>query len=104
MILNTLRLSNYKQYSHLELAFREGLVGIIGKNGAGKSTIFEAILYCLLAATKATKPTSVRHLLTRSPRWNCSWISALGKLCIGCEGSFGARPWQLEPSFTKMMC
>jgi exonuclease SbcC len=47
MILNTLRLANYKQYGHLELEFREGLVGIIGKNGAGKSTIFEAILYCL---------------------------------------------------------
>ena len=29
MILNTLRLANYKQYSHLELEFREGLVGII---------------------------------------------------------------------------
>ncbi|MFN0036818.1 MAG: AAA family ATPase, partial [Saprospiraceae bacterium] len=55
MILNTLRLANYKQYSHLELEFREGLVGIIGKNGAGKSTIFEAILYCLFGRDEGNK-------------------------------------------------
>jgi exonuclease SbcC len=55
MIINTLRLSNYKQYSHLELEFREGLVGIIGKNGAGKSTIFEAILYCLFGRDEGNK-------------------------------------------------
>ncbi len=55
MILNTLRLSNYKQYSRLELEFREGLVGIIGKNGAGKSTIFEAILYCLFGRDEGNK-------------------------------------------------
>lgn len=55
MILNTLRLSNYKQYGHLELEFREGLVGIIGKNGAGKSTIFEAILYCLFGRDEGNK-------------------------------------------------
>ncbi|MFM8372188.1 MAG: AAA family ATPase, partial [Bacteroidota bacterium] len=36
-----------KQYTSLDLTFEEGLVGIIGRNGAGKSTIFEAILYCL---------------------------------------------------------
>lgn len=55
MILNTLQLKNYKQYTHLELQFREGLVGIIGKNGAGKSTIFEAILYCLFGRDEGNK-------------------------------------------------
>lgn len=55
MILHTLHLSNYKQYAHLELDFREGLVGIIGKNGAGKSTIFEAILYCLFGRDEGNK-------------------------------------------------
>ena len=55
MILNNLTLANYKQYGHLELEFREGLVGIIGKNGAGKSTIFEAILYCLFGRDEGNK-------------------------------------------------
>ncbi len=55
MILNNLKLSNYKQYAALSLDFREGLVGIIGKNGAGKSTIFEAILYCLFGRDESNK-------------------------------------------------
>lgn len=55
MILNRLHLANYKQYASLSLEFREGLVGIIGKNGAGKSTIFEAILYCLFGRDESNK-------------------------------------------------
>ncbi len=55
MILNSLLLENYKQYRRLELSFREGLVGIVGKNGAGKSTIFEAILYCLFGRDESNK-------------------------------------------------
>ena len=47
MIIRQLTLRNYKQYTSLDLVFEEGLVGIIGRNGAGKSTIFEAVLYCL---------------------------------------------------------
>lgn len=55
MILNHLHLANYKQYAALSLDFREGLVGVIGKNGAGKSTIFEAILYCLFGKDESNK-------------------------------------------------
>ncbi|HRI60482.1 MAG TPA: SMC family ATPase [Saprospiraceae bacterium] len=55
MILNNLKLANYKQYAALSLDFREGLVGIIGKNGAGKSTVFEAILYCLFGRDESNK-------------------------------------------------
>ncbi|MCC6459811.1 MAG: AAA family ATPase, partial [Saprospiraceae bacterium] len=55
MILRALHLENYKQYGLLDLEFREGLVGIIGRNGAGKSTIFEAILYCLFGRDEANK-------------------------------------------------
>ena len=44
MILNSLDLLNFKKYTEKSFKFDEGLVGIIGKNGSGKSTIFEAIL------------------------------------------------------------
>ena len=47
MILRSLTLINFKQYRDLELDFPEGLIGIVGKNGSGKSTIFEAVLWAL---------------------------------------------------------
>jgi len=47
MILCNLELTNFKKYTHKTFAFEEGLIGIIGKNGSGKSTIFEAILFAL---------------------------------------------------------
>ncbi len=55
MLLQRLRLQNYKQYVALDLVFREGLVGIIGRNGAGKSTLFDAILYCLYGREDVNK-------------------------------------------------
>ncbi|MEY3249242.1 MAG: hypothetical protein RL742_1285 [Bacteroidota bacterium] len=60
MILHTLRLRHYKQYGALDLEFREGLVGIIGRNGAGKSTIFEAVLYCLYGKDEINNKELIR--------------------------------------------
>jgi exonuclease SbcC len=47
MILSRLRLSNFRQYRQLDLQFKEGITGIVGSNGSGKSTILEAVLWCL---------------------------------------------------------
>lgn len=55
MILISLKLSNFKQHGVLDLNFKEGLVGIVGKNGAGKSSIFEAVLFCLFGDIKLDK-------------------------------------------------
>jgi exonuclease SbcC len=52
MILSKLRLENFKKYTEYEIEFEEGLIGIIGKNGSGKSTIFEAILFALYGELK----------------------------------------------------
>jgi len=52
MILCKLKLENFKKYESYSLEFKEGLVGIIGKNGSGKSTIFEAILFALYGSLK----------------------------------------------------
>ena len=52
MILNNLELINFKKYTQKSFSFEEGLVGIIGKNGSGKSTIFEAILFALYGELK----------------------------------------------------
>ena len=52
MILSKLKLENFKKYRSYEINFELGLVGIIGKNGSGKSTIFEAILFALYGELK----------------------------------------------------
>ncbi|WP_373070770.1 AAA family ATPase [Sulfurimonas sp.] len=52
MILTRLHLENFKKYTSYDIDFGEGLIGIIGKNGSGKSTIFEAILFSLYGEAK----------------------------------------------------
>ena len=52
MILSNLKLENFKKYKTYQIEFGQGLVGIIGKNGSGKSTIFEAILFALYGELK----------------------------------------------------
>lgn len=47
MILCSLKLENFKRYKEFEIEFSEGLTGFIGKNGSGKSTIFEAVFFAL---------------------------------------------------------
>ncbi|MEA3497604.1 MAG: SMC family ATPase [Campylobacterota bacterium] len=55
MILSKLTLQNFKRYRNFTIEFQEGLIGIIGKNGSGKSTIFEAILFALYGELKNKK-------------------------------------------------
>jgi exonuclease SbcC len=47
MVIKNLRLVNYRRFASLTLEFPENLIGIIGQNGTGKSTIVEAIGWTL---------------------------------------------------------
>ncbi|RUM45797.1 MAG: SMC family ATPase [Hydrogenimonas sp.] len=55
MTLESLKLKNFKRYREFEIAFEEGLYGILGRNGSGKSTIFEAIFFALYGEYKGSK-------------------------------------------------
>ena len=45
MQLNTLELKNFRNHSDLTLEFKPGLNGLVGVNGAGKSSVLEAIQF-----------------------------------------------------------
>ncbi|MFW6120380.1 MAG: AAA family ATPase, partial [Petrotogales bacterium] len=47
MILKSLRLKNFRKFKDSILEFPDGVTGVVGLNGAGKSTIFEAIAWVL---------------------------------------------------------
>lgn len=47
MHLNRLILRNFKKYRRAEIEFQDGLTGIVGANGSGKSTVVEAIAWAL---------------------------------------------------------
>ncbi len=47
MKLRALRLTNFRQHADSSLTFGDGLTGIIGPNGSGKTTVLEAIAWAL---------------------------------------------------------
>ncbi len=55
MTLFSLKMLNYKKYENFSLEFFDGLTGILGRNGSGKSTIFSAIIFALYGDTRGEK-------------------------------------------------
>ncbi|MDD2367876.1 MAG: SMC family ATPase [Sulfuricurvum sp.] len=61
MTLESLKLQNFKRYASYEIVFENGLCGILGRNGRGKSTIFDGVFFALYGEYKGSKeliPTS----------------------------------------------
>jgi len=63
MQINRLRLSNFRQHEHTELEFGNGLTGIIGPNGVGKTTLLEAIAWAMygMPAARGNRETIRRR-------------------------------------------
>ena len=55
MHLNKLFMRNFKKYRRAEVNFHDGLTGIVGSNGSGKSTIVEAIAWALYGNRASTE-------------------------------------------------
>ena len=64
MHLNNLYMRNFKKYREVEIEFQDGLTGIVGRNGSGKSSIVEAIAWALYG----NKASIVRRDLIKNSR------------------------------------
>ena len=53
MILKTLTLRNFRKFKNATVEFPDGVTGVVGLNGVGKSTIFEAISWVLFGSVAA---------------------------------------------------
>ncbi|HVP97464.1 SMC family ATPase [Methanoregula sp.] len=53
MILDRLIVKNFKRFRHAEICFKDGITGILGNNGTGKSSLVTAIFFALYGV-KAT--------------------------------------------------
>jgi exonuclease SbcC len=60
--LKSLDLTNYRRFKNVVLEFPEGVIGIIGLNGVGKSTIIEAIAWVLYGNESRIVRTSKEDL------------------------------------------
>lgn len=72
MEIKKLVLSNFCLHKDLELNFNKGTVGVIGGNGSGKSTIFEAISFAITG--------KLRHLVAQLDI--VSWGAETGSVTI----------------------
>ena len=67
MKLHRLRLLNFRQHADTELVFGDGITGIIGPNGSGKTSLLEAIAWAIYgnAAARGDKD-SIRNLRAKA--------------------------------------
>jgi exonuclease SbcC len=80
MRLKSLALKNYRQYKEASIEFADGITGIIGLNGAGKSTIVEAMAWTLYGnnAARTDKEGIKRTTAPQSASVECELIMEIG--------------------------
>ena len=71
MRLKTLTLKNFRKFRQATLDFPDGLTAVVGLNGAGKSTIFEAVSWVLYGPVAARTPSDQIKRVSAEPRDSC---------------------------------
>lgn len=66
MQLRSISLENYRRFKSAEMEFPDGIVGIIGNNGTGKSTLMEAIAWALFGTDASrTSKDQIKSIFAR---------------------------------------
>src|SRR5680860_732482 len=100
MILTRIQIENYKQYqgSHDIEVPAEATIGVIGENGTGKTTLFEAIEWCLYSPRNIS-PADVRPRgFTGQPRSRSILNRPILRNNSSSNASSSARP---RPPFSE---
>ena len=89
MLIHSVRLQDFKSYVDAEIMFAPGVNAILGRNGAGKSSILEAIGFVLFNHTSGTAGSLLREG-SKSGRALVRFISALDERQYEAERRFTA--------------
>ncbi|MCD6481163.1 MAG: SMC family ATPase [Thermoplasmata archaeon] len=73
MRLISMELHNFRKFKHAEINFPEGIMGLVGSNGAGKSTIIEAIGWAIYGNRAARTKKDMIKRQNASPNEEC-WV------------------------------
>jgi len=57
MIIDRIVMKNFKRFRQQEIRFRDGITGILGNNGTGKSSIVEAVFFALYGVQATGLPS-----------------------------------------------
>lgn len=89
MLIRSVHLENFKSYEQATIKFLEGTNAIVGRNGAGKSSLVEAIGYALFDYTSASRQGDLLREGASSGRVVVRFLSSLDEREYEVERAFG---------------
>jgi DNA repair protein SbcC/Rad50 len=90
MRLISLSLENFRQHKSTQIHFPTGLVGILGENGSGKTTILEAIAWALYGKSRGSNDSLI-------------WRMAEGKSTAVAELTFAFNGQTLQVKRSQLL-
>ncbi len=90
MLIRRLHLENFKSYEEATISFEEGTNAIVGRNGAGKSSLVEAIGYALFDHANAARQGD---LLREG--------ASAGRVVVRFFSAYDEREYEVERAFGK---
>ena len=91
MKINSIILSNFRNYSNINISLNSELNVFVGKNAQGKTNLLESIYYCSIG--KSTRTTKDKDLIL--------WDKDKGKVCVEIQKQFNKSKIEVFLSKTE---